>query len=227
MRSKLLFISELLAIAAIFYLDYRDLLPVSKVPYLFLLGWVSIRLRALRWRDVGLCRSASPLAKIVFLGLIAGIGMEALELLVTQPLLTKLFNQGPDLHELGRLIGNWKLLILGIALSWVLAAFGEESVYRGYLTNRVAEIFGASKNAWVVAALLVTLLFGFSHFHQGPTGVVENIIDGAILALLYFATGRNLWAPILAHGIQDTIDVLLIYLGIYPGLSSATIAGIH
>ena len=43
-------------------------------------------------------------------------------------------------------------------------------------------------------------------------------IDGAILAALYFATGRNLWAPIIAHGIQDTVDVLLIYLGVYPGL---------
>jgi membrane protease YdiL (CAAX protease family) len=226
--AKSLFLFELVVVAAIFYLDYLRVLPVSKVPYLFLLGWISIRLRGLRWRDLGL-RAPAPdsLLKCLNIGAVVGAAMEALELFVTQPLLTKLFNQGPDLHELGRLIGNWKLLILGIVLSWGLAAFGEESVYRGYLTNRVAEVFGASKKAWVAAAMLVTLLFGFSHFHQGPTGVVENIIDGGILAALYFATGRNLWAPIMAHGIQDTVDVLLIYLGIYPGLSSATIAGIN
>ena len=117
--------------------------------------------------------------------------------------------------------GNTPLLILGIVLAWILAAFGEENVYRGYLTNRVAEIFGASKKAWIVAALLVTLLFGFAHFHQGPTGVTENIIDGAILAALYFATGRNLWAPIIAHGTQDTVDVLLTYLGWYPGFQQS------
>jgi membrane protease YdiL (CAAX protease family) len=222
MRVKLLFVIEVLVIATVFHLDYLGLLPVSKTPYLFLLGWISIRLRGFRWKDVGLnCEPALSLTKILFIGRAAGIGMEALELFATQPLLTKLFNQGPDLHQFQRLIGNAKLLILGIVLSWVLAAFGEEAVYRGYLTNRVAEIFGASKNAWIVAALLVILLFGFAHFHQGPTGVTENIIDGAILAALYFGTGRNLWAPIIAHGIQDTVDVLLIYLGWYPGFQQS------
>ena len=56
--------------------------------------------------------------------------------------------------------------------------------------------------------------------------MIENIIDGAILAAIYFATGRNLWAPIIAHGIQDTVDIILIYLGVYPGLSQSNIAGI-
>ena len=218
MRSKLLFIAELLAIAAIFYLDYRHFRLGSKVPYLFLLGWISIRLRNLRWKEVGFCRPVLPFARILFVGLVTGIGIEALELFATQPLLTKLFNQGPDLHELQRLVGNTEILILGIIVAWVLAAFGEELVYRGYLTNRAAEIFGASKSAWITAAILVTLLFGFAHFPQGPTGVTENIIDGGILAAVYFATGRNLWAPIIAHGLTDTIDIVLIYLGWYPGL---------
>jgi hypothetical protein len=102
----------------------------------------------------------------------------------------------------------------------VLAAFGEETVWRGYLLNRVADFFGRSTIGWIAAAILVSLLFGFAHFPQGPTGIIENIIDGAILAAVYFATGKNLWAPIIAHGIQDTVDVLLIYLGVYPGLES-------
>jgi hypothetical protein len=79
------------------------------------------------------------------------------------------------------------------------------------------EFLANRKNAWVAAAIFVTLLFGFAHFKQGPTGVMENIIDGAVLAALYFATNRNLLAPIIAHGVEDTIDVLLIYLGRYPG----------
>jgi membrane protease YdiL (CAAX protease family) len=227
MRSKLVFVIEVLVIGTIFHLDYLGILPVSKVPYLFLLGWISLRLRGLRWKDVGLNlgpRPDWPLTKILLVGLVVGIAMEALELFATQPLLTKLLNQGPDLHQYKVLIGNAKLLILGIVLAWVLAAFGEETVYRGYLTNRVADIFGKSTIGWSAAAILLSLLFGFAHFHQGPTGVIENIIDGAILAAVYFATGRNLWAPIIAHGIQDTVDVLLIYLGQYPGLSESGVA---
>jgi membrane protease YdiL (CAAX protease family) len=73
------------------------------------------------------------------IGVVVEIGMEALELFATQPLLTRLLNKGPDLLEFRRLIGNTTLLILGIVLAWVLAAFGEEMVYRGYLLNRCAD----------------------------------------------------------------------------------------
>jgi len=136
------------------------------------------------------------------------------------PITIGCLNKGPDLEEFRRLIGNTKLLIIGIVLAWVLAAFGEETVWRGYLMNRCADIFGRSTIGWSVAAILISFLFGLAHFPQGPTGIIENIIDGAILAAIYFATGRNLWAPIIAHGIQDTVDVLLIYFGVYPGLRS-------
>jgi len=217
MRSKTLFVVEIIIIAGVFYLDYVGILPVSKTPYLFLLGWISLRIRSLRWRDVGL-KLDQPFLKLLAIGVAVGIGMEALELFATQPLLTKILHKGPDLDEFRRLIGNTTLLMIGIVLAWVLAAFGEETVWRGYLTNRFADIFGRSTIGWSVAAIVVSLLFGLAHFPQGSTGIIENIIDGAILAALYFATGRNLWAPIIAHGIQDTIDVLLIYLGVYPGL---------
>jgi membrane protease YdiL (CAAX protease family) len=223
MRSKILFPIELLILAAVFYLDWIGKLPFSKTPYLFLLGWVSLRIRNIRGRDVGL-NGQQPFLRILAIGVVAGIAMEALELFATQPLLTKLLNKGPDLDEFRRLIGNTPLLIIGIALAWVLAAFGEETVWRGYLLNRYADVFGRSTSGWVMSAILISLLFGFAHFPQGPTGVIENVIAGAILAALYFATGRNLWAPIIAHGIQDTVDVLLIYLGVYPGLGQLAIS---
>jgi uncharacterized protein len=224
MRAKVLFLVELLVVAAVFYLDYRHVLLFSKTPYLFLLGWISLWIRDLRWRDVGL-NGAQPFLKLLVVGVAVGIGMEALELFATQPLLTKLLDKGPDLDEFRRLIGNTPLLGVGIALAWVLAAFGEETVWRGYLTNRVADLFGRSTIGWGAAAILASLLFGLAHFPQGATGIIENVIDGAILAAVYFATGRNLWAPIIAHGIQDTVDIILIYLGVYPGLSQSNIAG--
>ena len=31
--------------------------------------------------------------------------------------------------------------------------------------------------------------------------------DGCLLGLLYLTCGRNLWAPIIAHGITDTVDM--------------------
>src|ERR1700724_488455 len=187
MRAKLLFAIELLVIATVFHLDYLGLLPVSKTPYLFLLGWISIRLRGFRWKDVGL-KLDQPFLKLLALGVAVGAAMEALELFATQPLLTRIFGQGPDLHQLQRLVGNTQLLILGIVLAWVLAAFGEEAVYRGYLLNRCADLLGRSTTAWTASAVFITVLFGLAHFPQGPAGIVENIIDGAILVAVYFAT---------------------------------------
>jgi membrane protease YdiL (CAAX protease family) len=64
--------------------------------------------------------------------------------------------------------------------------------------------------------VLSSAAFGLAHFDQGWTGVLENAIDGALLAGLYFASGRNLWLPIVAHGVTDSLDSLLIFSGHYP-----------
>jgi membrane protease YdiL (CAAX protease family) len=216
-EKRWLLVVEVAVVAGIFYLAWRHLLPVSKVPYLFVLGWISLRLRGQRWKDVGFT-IAPNWPMLLFIGLLVGLGMEALELFVTQPALTKLLGKGPDLSQLNSLIGNANKLVVALVLFWVLAAFGEELVYRGYLMNRVAGVLGDSNGAWVVSFIFMIILFGFHHFSQGVTGISENMVDGAILGALYLATGRNLLAPIIAHGIQDTVDALLIYSGHYPGM---------
>jgi membrane protease YdiL (CAAX protease family) len=35
---------------------------------------------------------------------------------------------------------------------------------------------------------------------------------------MYLGMRRNLWAPILAHGVCDTIDMVLLFLGKFPGM---------
>ena len=67
MRAKMLFLIEIVVIAAVFYLDYRGWL-LFKTPYLFLLGWVSLRVRNLRWREVGL-NGEQPFLKVLLIGL--------------------------------------------------------------------------------------------------------------------------------------------------------------
>ena len=104
--------------------------------------------------------------------------MELLELFVTQPLLVKITGKMSDLSDLGDVRGNWKLLLLFVALSWTLAAFGEEMVSRGYLMNRVAGLFRNPKVAWTVSLIVVSFVFGLRHIDQGMTGQVENMING-------------------------------------------------
>lgn len=215
--SKWLAIAELLVVVLIFVADERGLIFFSKTLYLVVFAWVSLRVRRLRWRDIGLTRYKSWAATIG-LGVAAGLALEALQLFVSQPLLVRWLHKQPDLDLFRSVHGNLKLVLIYIALVWPVAAFGEEMVYRGYLMNRVADLFNRTRAAWIISLVAVHVGFGLAHGYQGITGILDEGLMGVLLALIYLATGRNLAVPIVAHGVQDTIDFVLIYLGIYPGM---------
>jgi membrane protease YdiL (CAAX protease family) len=100
----------------------------------------------------------------------------------------------------------------------LLAAFGEELVWRGYVLNRLLDLLGRTRLGWLVSVAVVSVVFGLAHAYQNWTGIIENTIDGALLAALYIYCGRNLFAPIVAHGVTDTMDSLIIFFGHYPGV---------
>jgi membrane protease YdiL (CAAX protease family) len=214
--SRWLFGLECALIALIFYADDRGWIPISKTPELLVVGWLSLRLRRLRWRDVGLKRSGSWLTTLA-LGVILGAVLETFQLLLVQPFLSRVFGQQPDLALFRQLTGNLKLTLLFIGLSWTLAAFGEEMFWRGYLMSRVAGLFGSARGRWAISLILTSVVFGLAHGYQGVTGWVEESLAALILGLFYLGTGRNLWMPIIAHGVCDTIDMVLLYYGKMPG----------
>ncbi len=216
-NSWLCVVVEFAIVSALFVADFYHHVYLSKIPYLFLLGWASLRWRGMRWKDVGF---ASPRnwGRAIAVGVLSGVFIEAFELLVSQPLLARWFAKMPDLSNFTVVHGNLKLTLVYLVLIWVFAAFGEELVYRGYLMNRVAEMLHGTRAAWAVSLLVVSVVFGCSHVGQGVTGMAENIWDGLLLGALYLACGRNLAAPIIAHGVTDSVDLLLMYLGRYPGV---------
>lgn len=212
-----LVVFEFAIVIALFVADYRHHIYFSKIPYLFLLAWISLRWRGLGWRDVGLSRP-SNWPRTIAIGVVGGIAIELMELFITQPLLVKFFGKMPDLSAVDSVRGNWKYLLLFLALTWTLAAFGEEMIYRGYLMNRIAGLFREPKLAWMVSLVAVSFVFGLAHIGQGVTGQVENMIDGLLLGVIFLTNGCNLWAAVIAHGITDTVDFLLLFSGKYPGV---------
>jgi membrane protease YdiL (CAAX protease family) len=216
-QSKWLAVADLIVVALVFYADFKHHIIFSKTPYLLLFGWLSLRVRKLRWRDVGLKRFRNWKTTIA-LGIAAGILLESFELFVSQPLLVKYLHKQPDLEVFRDLNGNLKMTLLFVALAWTLAAFGEELVYRGYLMNRVADLFNRTRSAWIISLIAVHLGFGLAHAYQGWTGIIDEGLMGLLLGIIYLRTGRNLSVPIIAHGISDTIDFILIFLGKYPGM---------
>lgn len=208
---------EIAVVAAIMAGDYAGVVPISSTPFLLLLAWLSLRLRRLRWRDLGLAWPARRW-RAIMAGAGAGVAIETFSLLVTVPLVTAWTGRPPDVSDFQSVTGNPGLLVLFLALNWTLAAFGEELAFRGYVLQRVADLGQRTPAAWGIALLVSSGLFGLGHGGQGVAGILQEAWAGLLLGALYLAAGRNLVVPIVAHGVSNTVAFILIYLGRYPGL---------
>jgi membrane protease YdiL (CAAX protease family) len=213
MKSKLLLIIEMLLILAGIAVYAFGIFSFPILP-LFLVAWASLHLRHLRWRDMGLRRPHRWLSTIV-LALLVGVGYQALDIFVIVPLLQQLTGESIDLSILSGLHGNLPALLVFLAISWTEAAFIEEMFFRGYFFNRLTDLGGKQRLGIIVALLGNALVFGAAHAYQGNTGVLDTFLAGLVLSLLYLLARRNLWMPILTHGVIDTIGFLLIYAGLY------------
>jgi membrane protease YdiL (CAAX protease family) len=116
-----------------------------------------------------------------------------------------------DLSGFADVEGNLLLLLVFVALSWTLAALVEELAFRGYLLTRVREALGAGRWATVVAVLASSLLFGSVHREQGAVGVLVVSLDAVAFGVLRLRY-RTVWASILAHGFNNTIGFVALYL---------------
>jgi hypothetical protein len=191
-------------------------LPISEVPALLILGWVSLRRRKLRWSSVGLRQPENATRAALLVA--AGVAYAIISLYTLDPLIDRLTGHPADLSEFADVRGNAPMLLFWLLASWLLGAFGEELAYRGYVMNRIADLAPRRVGVQSVAVLCGAVLFGLSHISQGLSGVISNVSGGLVYGILYILAGRNLWVPILAHGLEDTIGFLLIFLGRYPGL---------
>jgi uncharacterized protein len=191
--------------------------PFGNTIALLFLASISLWLRETGWGNIGLRRPKSWPQAIIW-GIALGVAAQIFDLSVTTPLLARITGHAPDLSGFRSLIGNVQQLLFWLAVTWSIAAFGEEMVYRGYILNRTADLFGGTRLAWVFATIVSCACFGLGHRYQGLAGVVDIAVSAVVPVIVYRLSGRNLWAIIVMHGVNDTIGFVLIFFHRYPGL---------
>lgn len=131
-------------------------------------------------------------------------------LTVVMPVLEHVTGQLQDVSDFEQVEGDPAVLAILLALSWTLAALGEETAYRGYLLTRTREVLGPGRLRLVTAVVVSALLFGFAHTEQGAIGIALTFLDAVVFSLLRLRY-RTLWASVLAHGFNNTIGLVAFY----------------
>lgn len=149
---------------------------------------------------------------MVLWSLLLGVAIQLASTVILEPFSDKVTKSTTDHSAFESLRGNLLNFLIVLLTVWVLVAFLEEIIFRGYMMGEIAELIGRSKAALAVNLFVSSVLFGLAHWYQGKSGALSTGIIGAVLGVFFIASGFNLWLPILTHGFIDTVGLFLIYV---------------
>ncbi|NRA29233.1 MAG: CPBP family intramembrane metalloprotease [Parvularculaceae bacterium] len=153
---------------------------------------------------------------VVALGVLSVVGLQVYALFVIVPLSDAVAALTGTAHH-----SSWGWLaeatvaqfaLVMVVVVWIGAAIGEEWLMRGFLLSALESMFGGTRVATFIAAIVQSVIFGVLHYEQGAVGIVITGLVGFYLTAIYFIGGRRLLPVILAHGLIDTISLTTIYL---------------
>ena len=171
---------------------------------LLVLAWV--RASQTPWRELGYVRPKSWVADVV-VGIALGVLLKLLLKAVVMPLLgAEAFN--PAYHYLR---GNTAALPGMLFMLIVSAGFGEETVYRGFLFERLGKLLGTGAAARGFIVLLTSAAFALAHYpEQGFAGFEQAVMTGLVFGTT-FATTSRIWLPMCMHAAYDLAALAIIY----------------
>jgi membrane protease YdiL (CAAX protease family) len=175
-------------------------LPIGAV---LVLVWA--RLSHTPWHAIGYTKPKNWIITVT-VGLLFGIAFKFFMKAILMPL----FTSDPINHTYHFLVGN-KAMLPAAIWAMLVAGFAEETVFRGYLFERLGKIFGsvAGSKKWIV--LITSVLFGLSHYYnQGLAGVEQALITGLVFGSIFAVTG-SIWMLMIAHAAFDLTALAIIY----------------
>ena len=138
----------------------------------------------------------------------------ALELvmdLLVQPGIAAATGEPTDYSAFAALEGKTATTLRYLWGMWISAAIAEELYFRGHVFQ-IAERLPKAARA-PVAVVGGAALFAAPHAYQGISGLLVTFAFGLAFAAIFLACRRNLWVTIGAHGLVDSLFLLLAYTG--------------
>lgn len=195
----------ILAVLVILLTGSVAVAPVLYLPVgaALVLAWT--RLSETPWSAIGYVRPRSwPLTLLA--GAVFGAALKVVMKAVVMPLL----GADPINPAYHFLAGNTALLPAA-TVSMFSAGFGEETIFRGFLFERLGRLLGPA--AWARAAIVLVTSAGFAlaHYHdQGLAGTEQAAVTGLVFGSIAAVT-RRLPFVMAAHTAFDLTALAIIY----------------
>ena len=160
------------------------------------------------WREIGYVRPRSWIRTIV-IGIIFGVAFKFAMKAIVMPLLG-----APPINQAYQFVtGNSAVIPVMVYTMIIVACFGEETFYRGWMFERLGKLFGQSVAAKIPIVLIATILFASVHYpEQGIPGVEQACITGLVFGSIFAVTGR-IFMLMIAHAAFDLTALWIIYYG--------------
>jgi membrane protease YdiL (CAAX protease family) len=158
------------------------------------------------WRAIGYVRPRSWAWTIV-IGVVFGIAFK----LVMKSIVMPLLGAPPINASVHDVVGNPAALPGMVYMLTIGAGFGEETLFRGYMFERLGKLFGTSARAKLLIVPLSAAWFASAHYaSQGLPGVEQAICTGLVFGSIFAVTGE-VWMLMFAHAAFDLTALWIIY----------------
>jgi membrane protease YdiL (CAAX protease family) len=180
---------------------------ITPLSAILVLVWTKISNTS--WGEIGYVRPRSWMKTIV-LGIVFGVAFKFVMKAVVMPLLG-----APPVNQAYQFVtGNSAVMPVMIFTMLVTAGFGEETLYRGWMFERLGRLFGKSVPAKIATILITSILFASLHYlEQGVPGVEQAVITGLTFGSIFAITGR-IFMLMIAHAAFDLTALWMIYYGL-------------
>jgi membrane protease YdiL (CAAX protease family) len=158
------------------------------------------------WREIGYVRPRSWLGTLA-VGVIFGCVFKLLMKAIVMPLMG-----APEINSAYHYVIGNRAVLPGIIFTMIVGAgFGEETIFRGFLFERLGKLFGTGVGAKALIVVLTSVVFALGHYaNLGLPGVEQAMITGAVFGTIFALTGR-IWIVMCAHAAFDLAAIAIIY----------------